>query len=129
MDGIHLGGFNLHIELEFADGVVWLGRFRLMDESRPCIERMNFDRMSEVATYRLLAQTSIPTPAVYDFAHDGDTNNAIGAGYNLFQKLTGHPMDWSKTTEVQKCHVFRQMHDIYFELESGVNRTPSHTRQ
>ena len=34
----------------------------------PPPEKADFDRLSEVATYRLLRTTSIPVPSVYDFA-------------------------------------------------------------
>jgi hypothetical protein len=112
-----MGSFNICIDLDFSDGATWLARFRLLNFTRPSVEKTNFDRMSEVAVYRLLAQTSIPAPVIYHFALDGDENNSVGLGYILMEKLPGQPMDWLKASTTQKNHVFRQMTDIYFEIE------------
>ena len=113
---MNVGGFNLHVDVDFDDGVTWLARFRLLRVNRPSRERVNFDRLSEVATYQLLRTTTIPVPRVFDFASD-DPDNEVGAGYILFEKIPGHPMNWSLATPEQKSHVFDQLIDIYLQLE------------
>ena len=96
---------------------MWVARFRVLKVNRPSIEKVNFDRLSEVSVYRLLRQTTIPVPAVYDFALDGSEDNPIGVGYILLQKLTGSPMNWSEASTEQKNRIFRQLRDIYIEIE------------
>jgi hypothetical protein len=113
--GLQFGGFNLHVDVKFVDGVEWIARFRLLKINRPCDEKLNFDRLSEVATYRLLQPTPLPTPLVHYFADDKE--NAVGVGYTLMEKLPGHPMNWYTATAKQKQHVFRQLRDMYLELE------------
>ena len=117
LKGLQFGGCNLHVEIKFDDGVTWLARFRLLKINRPSPEKVDFDRLSEVATYRLLRTTNIPVPSVYDFALDGDKDNPVGVGYILLEKLPGQPMNWSQATTSQKKHVFQQLKDVYLELE------------
>ena len=114
---LHFGGFNLHVDIKFDDGVVWLARFRLLKINCPPPEKVDFDRLSEVATYRLLRNTNIPVPSVHDFALDRDQDNPVGVGYILLEKLSGQPMNWSQATTEQKNHVFRQLRDVYLEIE------------
>lgn len=114
---MQFGGFNLHVDIKFEDGIVWIARFRLLKVNRPSIEKINFDRLSEVATYRLLHQTTLPVPAVYDFALDGSEDNPVGVGYILLQKLPGRPMNWAHASAEQKNHIFQQLRDIYIEIE------------
>jgi hypothetical protein len=73
---------------------------------------VDFDRLSEVATYRLLRPTSIPVPSTYDFALDRDQNNPMGVGYILLEKISGQSMDWSQATPDQEKYVFRQLRDV-----------------
>lgn len=113
LEGLQFGGFNLHVDIKFDDGIVWVARFRVLKVNHPSIEKVNFDRLSEVSVYRLLRQTIIPVPAVYDFALDGSEDNSIGVGYILLQKLTGRPMNWGEASTEQKNRIFRQLRDIY----------------
>jgi hypothetical protein len=117
LKGLQFGGFNLHVDLKFDDGIVWVARFRLLKVNRPSVAKVNFDRLSEVSVYRLLRQTTIPVPAVYDFALDGSEDNPVGAGYILLQKLAGRPMNWTEASTEQKNYIFRQLRDIYLEIE------------
>jgi len=114
---LQFGGFNLHVDIKFDDGVVWLARFRVLKINRPSPEKTDFDRLSEVATYRLLRTTKILVPSVHDFALDQDQDNPVGVGYILLEKLSGQSMNWAQATAAQKSHIFRQLRDIYLELE------------
>jgi hypothetical protein len=117
LNDLQLGGFNLHLDIKFHDGVIWLARFRLLKINCPSPEKRDFDRLSEVASYRLLRTTNIPVPSVYDFALDGDQYNPVGVGYILLEKLSGQSMNWNQATTTEKNYVFRQLRDIYLELE------------
>jgi hypothetical protein len=72
--------------------------------------------MSEVATYQLLRNTTIPIPRVFEFACEGNANG-VGVGYILMEKMPGHTMDWSHATQQQKKHICGQLVDIYLQLE------------
>jgi hypothetical protein len=54
---------------------------------------------------------------VFDYASDGD-DNKVGAGYILFEKLPGHPMDWGNASAEQRDHIIEQMVGIYIKLET-----------
>ncbi|KAI9752046.1 MAG: hypothetical protein M4579_005774 [Chaenotheca gracillima] len=112
-----VGGCNYHASIEFEDGVTWLARFRLPNHNAPQLDERNFDRRSEYATYRFLATTAVPVPAVYDVADDEDSANPVGAGYLLLEKLPGKPATWYDATQAQKDSFSRQLADIFISLE------------
>lgn len=112
-----VGGRNYHGSILFEDGKTWLARFRLPNHNAPPVEERNFDRRSEFATYRFLAETGVPVPRVYDCAGDEDPSNAVGAGYILLEKLAGAPLDWQEANQAQKEKLMCQLADIYAQLE------------
>jgi hypothetical protein len=112
-----VGGRNYHGSIIFEDGKTWLARFRLPNHNAPPVEERNFDRRSEFATYRYLAEAGIPVPLVYDCADDEDLSNAVGAGYILVEKLTGKPLAWHEADQAQKERFMRQLAGIYAQLE------------
>ncbi|KAI9055645.1 hypothetical protein LZ554_000589 [Drepanopeziza brunnea f. sp. 'monogermtubi'] len=112
-----LGGCNYHGSVIFADGEECLARFRLPNQTEPPTKEKNFDGRSEFATYKYLAGAGIPVPAVFDIADDGDPLNLVGAGYILFQKLQGRPMDWASASGEQKTNFSRQLAEVYVKLE------------
>jgi hypothetical protein len=112
-----VGGRNYHGSIVFGDGKVWLARFRLPNHNAPPVEERNFDRRSEFATYRFLAEAAVPVPRVYDYADDEDPSNAVGAGYILVEKLAGKPLAWHEADQAQRDKFMRQLADIYAQLE------------
>ncbi|KAJ4315182.1 hypothetical protein N0V84_008516 [Fusarium piperis] len=112
-----VGGRNYHGSIVFEDGKAWLARFRLPNHNAPPVEERNFDRRSEFATYRFLAEAAVPVPRVYDYADDEDPSNAVGAGYILVEKLAGKPLAWHEADHVQREKFMRQLADIYTQLE------------
>ncbi|KAJ5899150.1 hypothetical protein N7495_003894 [Penicillium taxi] len=111
-----MGGQNCHAEVTFDDNVKWLARFRLAKASPP--EVRDWILQSEAATMTYLQQnTCIPTPKILDWACESDSENAIGVGYILMEKLDGKPLDWQKTTPQQKEKVMQQLVDIFVEIE------------
>lgn len=112
-----IGGRNYHGSILFEDGIIWLARFRLPNHNMPPIKEKNFDRRSEFATYKFLANTAIPVPQVYDVADDEDDLNSVGAGYILLEKLPGRSMVWDEASEEQKISFSRQLADFYIDLE------------
>ncbi|KAI1864460.1 uncharacterized protein JN550_009017 [Neoarthrinium moseri] len=112
-----VGGRNYHGSIVFEDGKAWLARFRLPNHNAPPVEERNFDRRSEFATYRFLAEADIPVPRVYDCADDGDPSNTVGAGYILVEKLAGKPLAWHEADQAQRDKFMRQLAGIYAQLE------------
>uniref|UniRef100_A0A0B7JYV9 Aminoglycoside phosphotransferase domain-containing protein n=1 Tax=Bionectria ochroleuca TaxID=29856 RepID=A0A0B7JYV9_BIOOC len=112
-----VGGRNYHGSIVFEDGQAWLARFRLPNHNAPPVEERNFDRRSEFATYRFLAEAAVPVPRVYDYADDEDPSNAVGAGYILVEKLAGKPLAWHEADQAQREKFMRQLADIYTQLE------------
>lgn len=111
-----VGGRNYHGSIVFEDGQAWLARFRLPNHNAPPVEERNFDRRSEFATYRFLAEAAVPVPRVYDYADDEDPSNAVGAGYILVEKLAGKPLAWHEADQAQREKFMRQLADIYTQL-------------
>ncbi|KAF4996594.1 hypothetical protein FDECE_12363 [Fusarium decemcellulare] len=112
-----VGGRNYHGSIVFEDGKAWLARFRLPNHNAPPVEERNFDRRSEFATYRFLAEAAVPVPRVYDYADDEDPSNAVGAGYILVEMLAGKPLAWDEADQAQREKFLRQLADIYTQLE------------
>ena len=72
---------------------------------------------SEFATLQFLEKTEIPAPKAYDMALESSTNNTIGVGYILLEKLPGTAMKWRKANEQQREKVMDQLADIFIELK------------
>ncbi|KAI0884291.1 uncharacterized protein GGS22DRAFT_165294 [Annulohypoxylon maeteangense] len=113
-----MGGQNCHAEVVFADGVVWLARFRLTNANSPPQDVRDHVLRSEAATMEFLQlYTNIPSPRVYDWAYESDPMNEVGVGYILMEKLSGTPLDWQGATAEQREKVVRQLADIMLEIE------------
>lgn len=113
-----MGGQNCHAEIVFADGVVWLARFRLSSPISPPPEVRDYVLKSEAATMEFLQRhTRIPSPRVFDWACESDPANTVGVGYILMEKLQGTPLDWQGATAAQREKVVRQLVDIMLEIE------------
>ncbi|KAK3690233.1 hypothetical protein B0T22DRAFT_463215 [Podospora appendiculata] len=113
-----MGGQNCHAEVVFADGVVWLARFRLSSPISPPLEVRDYVLRSEAATMEFLQRhTRIPSPRVFDWACESDPANTVGVGYILMEKLQGAPLDWQGATTAQREKVVRQLVDIMLEIE------------
>jgi hypothetical protein len=90
-----MGGQNCHAEVVFADGVVWLARFRLSSPVSPPLEVRDYVLRSEAAAIEFLQRhTRIPSTRVFDWARKSDPANTVGVGYILMEKLYGTPLDW-----------------------------------
>ncbi|EFY91710.1 hypothetical protein MAC_02300 [Metarhizium acridum CQMa 102] len=113
-----MGGQNCHAEVVFADGVVWLARFRLSSPISPPLEVRDYVLRSEAATMEFLQRhTRIPSPRVFDWACESDPANTVGVGYILMEKLQGTSLDWQRATTAQREKVVRQLADILLEIE------------
>ena len=111
-----MGGQNCHIDIQFEDGTVWLARIRLDDPLLPPKPTQKYVFLSEIATLRFLEEINIPTPKVYAYAEDSNTN-PVGTSYILMEKLPGAPLEWNEATSKQKTKVMSQLVDIFLELE------------
>ncbi|UNI18128.1 hypothetical protein JDV02_004418 [Purpureocillium takamizusanense] len=113
-----MGGQNCHAEVVFADGVVWLARFRVPSPISPPVDVRDYVLRSEAATMEFLQRhTRVPSPRVFDWACESDPANAVGVGYILMEKLQGTPLDWQGATTAQREKVVRQLADIMLEIE------------
>lgn len=110
-----MGGMNYHIEITFEDGVCWIARIRRLNATSPPPELQDFIIQSEVATLTFLQATAITTPKVYDFALES-SDNTVGVGFILMEKLPGKPLRWSSTTRQQREKVMDQMADVFIDL-------------
>lgn len=71
-----MGGQNCHADVVFADGVVWLARFRLCRPISPPLEVRDYVLRSEAATMEFLQRhTRIPSPRVFYWACESDPAN------------------------------------------------------
>ncbi|KAI5857336.1 hypothetical protein GGS23DRAFT_607908 [Durotheca rogersii] len=115
---VMMGGQNCHAEVVFADGVVWLARFRLSSPISPPPEVRDYVLRSEAATMEFLQRhTRIPSPRVFDWACECDPANMVGVGYILMEKLHGAPLGWQGATTAQREKVVQQLADIMLEIE------------
>ena len=110
-----MGGQNLHIELSFADGLSWLCRIQRQNATSPPPDVQNAVLLSEAATLRFLASTTVPVPEVYEVAQNG-TGNDVGVGYILMQKLEGHPLYIHRLDATGRRKVLQQYANVYIEL-------------
>jgi hypothetical protein len=118
MAAAQCGGQNCHVDVEFADGVVWLARLRLdgpLPPPPPAVQARIF--LSEVATLEFLARTRVPAPRVHAYALAAAAGNAVGVSYMLLDKLRGRPLDWAGASAAQRAAVLEQLADVYLELE------------
>ncbi|KAF6811987.1 hypothetical protein CSOJ01_05425 [Colletotrichum sojae] len=113
-----MGGQNCHVDVVFADGVVWLARFRLSSPVSPPPKVRDYVLRSEAATMEFLQRrTRIPSPRVYDWACESDPTNAVGVGYIMMEKMQGTPLDWQGATTAQREKIVRQLAGIMLEIE------------
>lgn len=111
-----MGGQNCHVDVDFDDGVTWIARIRLEDPLLPPPGVQSHVFLSEIATLKFLAKTSVPTPKVYHYQLKG-SENIVGTSYALMKKIPGKPLDWNEASEEQRRKVMDQLADIYLELE------------
>lgn len=111
-----MGGMNYHIPITFADGVIWLARIRRFNATSPPPKLRDFIVKSEYGTLRFLEKTLVPAPKVFDFALEG-TDNPVGVGYILMEKLAGKSLRWALANDFQKQTVLSQLADSFIEVQ------------
>lgn len=116
-DGVLLmGGQNYHIPITFDDGVEWICRIRRENASSPPSAAQDRLLVSEVATYRFLATTSVPVPKLCDVA-TASPSNAVGVGYIMMERLKGMSMEWYDLQPDTKKKILEQFADIFIALK------------
>ncbi|ATY65110.1 kinase-like domain [Cordyceps militaris] len=111
----HMGGMNYHVEILFADNVVWIARIRRFNATSTPRDVRDYILTSEVATLMFLEKTAVPTPKVYGYALEHDSN-AVGVGYILLEKLPGKALDWPATNPDRRRKVMNQLADVLIEI-------------
>lgn len=112
-----MGGQNCHLDIHFADGIVWIARLRLVeDPTLPPLETQRIIFDSEVALVQFLREkTQLPVPQI--FYHASYEQSGIGTPCVLMQKLAGKPLDWNGATAQQRSKVMEQLVNVFLELE------------
>ncbi|TIA34294.1 hypothetical protein D6C78_06949 [Aureobasidium pullulans] len=111
-----MGGMNIHVNVEFQDGVTWLARIRRSNATSPPPVVRDYIILSELATLQFLENVNVPTPRLLGYALEADEGNSVGVGYMLIEKLPGNPLDWARATEDQKHRIIDQLADHAIEL-------------
>jgi hypothetical protein len=109
-----MGHVNFHLELRFKDGISWMARIKRKNAGTPPSLIASYLIESEVATYRFLENTNVPAPKV--FAYATDSNNPVGTGYILFEKINGRTLTSTSPTPKQMRKVMSQLAGVYAEL-------------
>jgi hypothetical protein len=110
------GGANCNVDVEFADGVVWVARVRQEDPLAPPAPVQRHVVLAEVATLAFLELTAVPAPRVRGYRL-ASPDNPVGVAYLLMEKMPGRPLDWHAATARQRAKVMEQLADVYLELE------------
>lgn len=110
-----MGNVNYHIELRFEDGISWIALIKRGNASTPPAAVREYMIRSEVATYHFLEKTNVPAPKAFDFVVN--SNNPLGIGYILIEKIPGRPLTYTSSTAQQMEIVLDQLADVYVELE------------
>ncbi|KAI5240868.1 hypothetical protein E4T42_08224 [Aureobasidium subglaciale] len=111
-----MGGVNLHIKIEFEDGITWLARIRRTNATSPPPVVRDYIFHSEIATLLFLDKVNIPSPKLFGYALEVDEGNGVGAGYMFIEVLPGTQLDWSDLTHEQTRKVVAQMADMAIEV-------------
>ncbi|KAI9822820.1 MAG: hypothetical protein M1826_000399 [Phylliscum demangeonii] len=112
-----MGGQNCHLDIEFADGVIWLARLRLDYPTMPPKPVQDHMLLSEFCTLRFLERASgVPTPKAFHYAV-ASADNPVGVAFILLEKMPGSPLDWNKASQAQRTKIMEQLVDVFLELE------------
>ncbi|THY80462.1 hypothetical protein D6C92_10615 [Aureobasidium pullulans] len=76
-----MGGMNIHVNVEFQDGVTWLARIRRSNATSPPPVVRDYIILSEIATLQFLENVNVPTPRLLGYALEADEGNNVGVGY------------------------------------------------
>lgn len=110
-----MGNVNYHVELLFNDGICWIARLKRQNASTPPAAVRDYMIRSEASTYGFLARTNVPAPRVFEVMVGSD--NPVGSGYILMEKVAGIPLSETSPTSEQMRKVLTQLADVYVELK------------
>lgn len=116
LESLHrvMGNVNLHLELQFDNGVQWIARIKRQNATTQTKPVQNLIIGSEVAMYRFLNTALVPVPTVFSFCASAD--NTVGVPYILMEKILGRPYSRCEPNSQQKIKVMEQVADVYNEL-------------
>ena len=109
------GGNNLHVDVVFDDGAVWLARLRKHNSQIMPRPLQPYFTRSEAATSLFLDTTAVAAPRTYYV--DTDLGKLVATAFSLVEKLEGKPLYWYLASPAQKTKVMQQLVEIYLELE------------
>ncbi|KZF21590.1 hypothetical protein L228DRAFT_283737 [Xylona heveae TC161] len=107
---------HYHIPIHFADGVIWLARIQEQHANAPPPAVRDLILQNQYATLRFLEELDVHAPGVFGYGLEQDTENRVGVGYLLLEKLPGTVFNWSSATPRQRKKVMDQVADVYIEL-------------
>ena len=111
-----MGGMNVHVNVEFKDGITWLARIRRSNATTPPPILRDHIILSEYATLQFLENVNVPTPKLLGYALEAEKGNNVGVEYMFIEKLPGKPLHWTQATEEQKRKIIRKLADHSIEL-------------
>ena len=78
------GGFNMHVEVAFEDGVQWLVRISKYGKGDGPVDLWRNNLESEALTYKLLYDHVIPVPVVHDWGMGEFSKTQSSSTYWIF---------------------------------------------
>ncbi|KAI5266805.1 hypothetical protein E4T47_08199 [Aureobasidium subglaciale] len=111
-----MGGMNVHIKVQFEDGVTWLARIRRTNATSPPPIVRDYIFRGEIVTLLLLEKVEIPSPKLFGYALERDEGNEVGAGYMFIEELPGTPLCWGDLTHEKMRKIVAQMADMAIEV-------------
>jgi len=86
-------GGNVHVVLTFDDGVKWLARIKQSLDTSPPLHVQKIDKLSEVATFRVLHEAGILVPQVWNPPHH-DSQSDLSAGIAVIKLISGGDLNY-----------------------------------
>ncbi|KAG5649269.1 hypothetical protein H0H81_004980 [Sphagnurus paluster] len=111
-----MGGMNVHLDILFDDGTVWLACIHCTTAVTPPRDVQDCILRSEYATLSWLRRIGFPAPAAYGYGLTAEPNIA-GVNYIIMDKLEASPLHWSSLSSDQRNHILHQLAETYLTLE------------
>ena len=110
-----MGGMNYYIELCFEDSQVDRTDAEIQLNITPNPPRLYHQERD--CNLRFLERIGVAFPRMFDYALE-DSDNGVGVGYILMEKLPGKPLSHTESTQSGKRQVTNQLVYAFSELRN-----------